>query len=720
MTRTSTWEWAIDADEVRWAGDPDATTAGPPAGFRGTLPAFLDLLHPDDRSSTRDTLARAARDGSRFATEFRIVRSDGSVRWRAIAGDVVRSRTERPVRLVAAAQDVTELKATNERLAQAAGRYRTLVEQLPLASYVEGLDEESAAYISPQIVDLVGYTAEQWVADPDFFASTLHPADRDRVLADFAAMHKTGESFECEYRLVARDGRVVWIHDAAVVVRDGAGEPMYAQGYMIDISDRKRNEQALRRSQQRLQEQMVAAEYQALHDELTGLPNRTLFHDRVEQALRQGRRDGSTFGVMLIDLDRFKDVNDTLGHQSGDLLLQEIAARLRGAMRANDTVARLGGDEFAVLAAGPADVDGARQFADRLREDLAKPISIGGVSIEMEASVGIALYPPDGDDPQTLLRRADVSMYVSKSSHVPVVYTAALDHHSVARLGLVSELRRALDSDELIVYYQPQAYLGTGIVQKVEALVRWQHPDRGLLGPDQFIPLAEQTGLIRALTRFVLDAALGQCRAWLDAGRDIRVAVNITGRELLDLAFPDEVVELLAKWDLEPGRLELEITETTIMTDPPRARAILGRLRDLGVRLAVDDFGSGNSSLSYLKRLPIDVLKIDKSFVQNMAVDAGDAAIVRTAIDLGRSLGLEVVAEGVETEDAKRHLAALGCDAFQGYYLGRPQPADAVFGDTAHVGDGTLTCPKSTDGGAELAGRTPRITRYPAASEPAA
>jgi diguanylate cyclase (GGDEF)-like protein len=447
---------------------------------------------------------------------------------------------------------------------------------------------------------------------------------------------------------------------------------------MIDISERKRNEEALQRSQERLLEQMGRAEHQALHDGLTGLPNRTLFRDRAEQAVLRGNRAGSGFAVMLIDLDRFKEVNDTLGHHSGDLLLQEVAGRLRRALRKNDTVARLGGDEFGVIGSDLCDAAAARTVAEKLCEVLAQPIVIGGLAMEVEASIGIAIFPEHGEDVETLIRHADVSMYVSKNTHTPIVYASEYDQHSLTRLILIGELRRALDGNELVVHYQPQAKVATGEVGKVEALVRWQHPQRGLLGPDQFIPLAEQTGLIRSLTRHVLDASLAQCRVWRDEGRRLAVAVNITSRELIDLHFPDEVAELLAKWAVEPAQLELEITETTIMTDLPRTRSILARLRELGVRLAIDDFGSGHSSLGYLKRLPVDVLKIDKSFVMQMGQDPGDAAIVRSAIDVGHSLGLEVVAEGVEDERAKRRLEELGCDAFQGYYLGRPQAASAL------------------------------------------
>jgi diguanylate cyclase (GGDEF)-like protein/PAS domain S-box-containing protein len=674
----STWDWNILTGEIEWSRELEATHGVAPVSFGGTFQSFLDLVHPEDRDRVRHTLVEAAEKGRGFELEYRIVLADGQIRWRMAAGDILADRAGQASHMTGVGQDITERREAEERLRLSEGRYRTLVEQLPLASYVEQLDAESAVYMSPQIAELVGYSAQEWVADPTFFGRVLHPGDRDRVLAGFASMHESAEQFECEYRLFARDGRIVWIHDAAVVVHDEAGVPLYAQGYMIDISERKRSEEALRRTQDGLREQMQRVEYQSLHDGLTDLPNRTLFQDRAEQALLRANREGSGFAVMLIDLDRFKEVNDTLGHASGDLLLREIAGRLHRVMRESDTVARLGGDEFGVVAPGLSDSAAARVLAEKLREELAQPVVVGGLTIEVEASVGIAIYPDHGEDVETLIRHADVSMYVSKNTHTPVVYAAAYDHHSLARLALVGELRRALARNELLVHYQPETDAATGEVRKVEALVRWQHPEHGLLEPDQFIPLAEQTGLIRELTRYVLDAALGQCHAWQAEGRELAVAVNITGRELIDVRFPDEVIELLAKWRINPAQLELEITESTIMSDPPRARNVLARLSKLGVRLAIDDFGSGHSSLGYLRQLPIDVLKIDKSFIQKMVEDTGDAAIVSTAIDLGHNLGLEVVAEGVETEEAKRQLEALGCDTLQGYHLGRPQLASKL------------------------------------------
>jgi diguanylate cyclase (GGDEF)-like protein/PAS domain S-box-containing protein len=672
------WEWNPETGEARWSEALEEMHGLVPGSFAGTFEAFLELAHPDDRELVEAAVSRGASEGADYELEYRIVRPDGEVRWRRSAGRAFRG-SGKGVRMIGVGQDITARRDAEEQLRETERKYRTLVEQLPLVSYLERLDEESAMYISPQIAALLGYTAEEWVSDPTFFGKVLHPEDRDRVLNGFAAMHATGEPFECEYRLIANDGQVVWIRDAAVVVCDDNGHPLYAQGYMIDITERKRAEAALLESQQLLREQMEAAEHQALHDSLTDLPNRTLFRDRIEQALREVKRTSGGLAVMLIDIDRFKEVNDTLGHHFGDLLLEEIGRRLPRALRAGDTVARLGGDEFGVLVRDICDPATAETAAEKIRIALAEPLVLAGVAIEVDASVGIALSPDHGDDVQTLLRHADVSMYVSKTTHRPSVYATDHDHYSPARLALVGELRRALEKDdEIVVYYQPQADARTGEVARVEALVRWSHPEHGLLAPDQFIPLAAHTGLMRPLTRYVLNTALRQCGQWRSEGYDVAVAVNVTGRDLVDPRFPEEVAKLLTKWAVAPAQLELEITEGTILADPPRARVVLMRLNELGVTLAIDDYGSGQSTLGHLKRLPIDTLKIDQSFVLNMAEDKDDAVIVRSTIDLGHNLGLRVVAEGVETEEAASRLADIGCDVIQGHYFGRPQSAELV------------------------------------------
>ena len=430
----------------------------------------------------------------------------------------------------------------------------------------------------------------------------------------------------------------------------------------------------LRRVTRKLRGHLAEIEHQALHDGLTGLPNRDLLRRRLDDALAHAAARDSGVSVLLLDLDRFKEVNDTLGHQSGDLLLQRLGDRLSSLIRDTDTVARLGGDEFAVVSPGAADAESALTLAERIRAGLEVPVALAGLTVQVEASIGIALFPEHGEDVEALIRHADVAMYNAKKTHRPMLYSHKDDHYSPARLALVGELRRAITDGELVVHYQPRVELASGEVRAVEALVRWNHPERGLLSPGEFLPLAEHTGLIRPLTRYVLDAALADCSSWVAEGLRPGVSMNLSARDLLDADLPAEVEALLSKHGVDPTLLEMEITENTILTDPERARAVLERLQGLGVRLSIDDFGTGFSSLGQLRRLPVDVLKIDKSFVLNMAHDDNDDVIVRSTIDLGHNLGLQVVAEGVETQEVWDRLAQLGCDTAQGFFISRPLP----------------------------------------------
>ena len=419
--------------------------------------------------------------------------------------------------------------------------------------------------------------------------------------------------------------------------------------------------------QRRTERQAAENQHQALHDGLTGLPNRTLLRDRTHQAIRPADRERSPAALLLIDLDRFKEVNDTLGHHYGDQLLIQVGQRLQAALRQVDTVARLGGDEFAILLPRIVSAEGAVAVANKLQAVLEEPFELEGQNLDVEASIGLALYPDHGNDPDELLQRADIAMYVAKDTHAGfVLFDPKLDQHSPRRLALLGELRRAIDQGQLVLHYQPKVDAHTGALLGVEALVRWQHPDHGLVHPADFIPLAERTGLIGPLTHYVLNAALHQCQAWRQAGHELAVAVNVSARRLLDLAFPDEVDALLAHWQLPARLLVVEITESTIMANPQHAMEVLRRLNEMGVQLAIDDFGTGYSSMAYLKSLPVHELKVDRSFVSHMTSNGRDAVIVRSTVDLGRNLGLRVVAEGVEDGQTLQELDDLGCDAIQG------------------------------------------------------
>jgi diguanylate cyclase (GGDEF)-like protein len=416
--------------------------------------------------------------------------------------------------------------------------------------------------------------------------------------------------------------------------------------------------------------------HQALHDALTDLPNRTLLYRRTQKAIAAAQRGDGLVALLLIDLDRFKEVNDTLGHDHGDELLVEVAGRLRGALRRGDTLARLGGDEFAVLLCDLPDRSAVGDLAGRLIDALRRPFALRGVAVELEASIGVALCPDHGADVNTLVQRADVAMYDAKRSKASIAtYSPERDPYSADRLSLLAELRRALNGNELVLHYQPKVAVDGGAVIGVEALVRWQHPERGLLAPGEFVPLAERTGTVAELTRWVLDAALVQSRAWRDAGLDLPVAINLAAANIVDTTLPDAVAAALERHGVPGDRLECEISEDTVMADPVRAMDVLGRLRAMGLRLSLDDFGTGHSSLAYLKRLPLDEVKIDRSFVLGMTEDENDAVIVRSTIDLARNLGLDVVAEGVENEAILRDLGDLHCDVAQGFHLSRPLPA---------------------------------------------
>jgi diguanylate cyclase (GGDEF)-like protein len=412
----------------------------------------------------------------------------------------------------------------------------------------------------------------------------------------------------------------------------------------------------------------------AYHDALTQLPNRTLFYDRLQQAILAANRENETLALLILDLDRFKEINDTMGHHIGDLLLKQVGSRLRDSLRESDTIARLGGDEFAILLSN-INYEGVISTAQKALELLQGPYTLEGANLDVQVSIGIAIFPEHGEDVATLMRHGDVAMYVAKHvGHGYAVYSPEQHQQKPRHLALMRELRYAIERDELLVHYQPKIDLRTKRVIGVEGLVRWQHPLGGLITPDQFIPLAERSGLIKPLTQWVLNAVLRQCRGWHQAGKEISVAMNLSAPILQDPEFPDQITRLLQTCGVTPPWLELEITESAMMGDPARALEVLMKLHGMGIRLSIDNFGTGYSSLDHIKKLPINEVTIAKPFVTGMVADENDAVLVHSIINLAHNLGLKVIAEGVEDHETLNRLTALDCDAAQGYLMAPPLP----------------------------------------------
>ncbi len=504
--------------------------------------------------------------------------------------------------------------------------------------------------------ELIGRNVSILMSDPyrkehDRYIDKYLASGKGRLInnrADVIGLRKDGTSFPIEIAL------------SEMFI----GEQRYFVAVARDVTESKR--------------QTAALQYQALHDALTELPNRSLLSDRIHQSILLAQREHHELALLVMDLDRFKDINDTLGHQYGDKVLQEVSLRMRSALRESDTIARLGGDEFAILLPNTS-LSQAKTLADKLLQIIEEPLLIGEQVLHVGGSIGITLYPQHGEDEVALMQRADVAMYVAKRGHHgSAVYDPSVDQHSLRNLALLGELRGAIERDQLLLHYQPKVNLKTGKIYGVESLVRWQHPRHGLMYPDEFVPLAEQTGLIAPLSQWALKEGLKTCNEHFNAiGLD--VAVNLSVRNLQDINFPDRVARLIDEHGGDPEPLQLEITETAIMADPGRALDVLNRLSAMGVKLSIDDFGTGYSSLAHLKQMPVDELKIDKSFVTGMLEDKSDAMIVRSVIDLAHNIGISVVAEGVETQAVYERLKEMGCDAVQGYYMGKPMSVDDLL-----------------------------------------
>jgi len=549
--------------------------------------------------------------------------------------------------------------------------YGPLAEGVPTVTYIyEPGIEGQCLYISPSVERVLGFTQEDWMSDGGLWDRLLHPEDADRVINAEAECARSGEALVQEYRISRSDGRVIWIRDEMTVVRGGDGrhDPLFFGAFM-DVTDRKRMEAELERL--------------ALYDSLTGLPNRALFSDRLDQAIAHRART-QAIAVYFLDVDRFKRINDSLGHAAGDEVLREVAARVQRMLRPEDTVARFGGDDFTVLCESIGGVLEAVGVADRLQREIAQPLRAGGAELRLSASIGITLAEPGEEaDHSRLVEDADAAMYRAKErgGARTELFDMAMRDRAVNAISIEQELSRGLERGELRLYYQPLVSLTSGEMVGAEALIRWQHPERGLLTPDKFLPIAEESGLIVQVGAWAVGEACRRLRDWDRTGNgpsNFSLAVNLSARELTHPDVVSTVLNAVRRSALDPHRLTIEVTESTAMADRDSGFRALRELHDAGVRIAIDDFGTGYSSLDHLREMPADILKIDRSFVAGMSANSPDTALVAAAIAMGRALELEVVAEGIETSEQVTDLLELGCPLGQGFLLARPLPPEDI------------------------------------------
>jgi diguanylate cyclase (GGDEF)-like protein/PAS domain S-box-containing protein len=595
--------------------------------------------------------------------EVRVRRKDGTIIWLEIGGAPVVDAAGNVVGSMGVHKDVTERRLAEEALRESEARYRLMAENsTDMISRTSNLG--IILYASDASRRLLGYEPSELIGHS--FYDFIFEVDREEVRYLSSLIHESGPT-TFAYRVEKKDGSLVWFETTSRSVRDVVtGEIHEIVGVSRDVTERKRVEEQI--------------EYQAYHDALTGLPNRRLFRDRLTVALAHARRMKHPLAVMFLDLDRFKVVNDTLGHSIGDELLKSIAARLQASLREEDSVARMGGDEFTVLLADLKTIDDAAKIAQKVLDTVAQPLQIEGTELFITTSIGIALFPNDGDTAEALLANADHAMYRAKDAgrNSCQMFTAAMNSRALERLSLENDLRHALDRGEMQLHYQPQINIATGRITGVEALLRWNRPGFGVVGPKEFIPIAEETRLIVPIGEWVLREACRQAMAWQsDRAGGFRMAVNLSPRQFQNNDLPQLIASALEESGLAPGDLELEITESLAMQNTARTVTMLQRLREMGVRIAIDDFGTGHSSLNYLRSFPIDSLKIDQEFVQEIEGSAADRAIVSAVIGMARGLSLRVTAEGVETDGQLAYLREQGCEEVQGFLFGVPVPASA-------------------------------------------
>ncbi|MET0275696.1 MAG: EAL domain-containing protein [Acidimicrobiia bacterium] len=632
----------------------------------------FELIHPEDQARARMAFQSVMTNPQAAErVEFRMRHADGG--WRTLEALGTNLLDDPSVEgLVISARDLTDRRRAEADLREAQERFRSAFEHAPIGMALIALDG-AVFRVNRALVGILGRSEPELLRAN--LADLVHPDDRTQTRDAIA--HLLGgdaPSDQHEQRFIHQDGHAVWLSVSTSLVRDMSDRPLYFVTQMEDITERKASGEALA--------------HQAIHDPLTGLPNRLLFVERLGRELTRAAARRERVAVLFLDLDRFKVVNDSLGHSAGDRLLVSVADRLSAAMGPTDVVARFGGDEFVILSQNVSSEETAELMAERLAAVVAKPLALVEGEVFVTASVGIALSEGTGDTPETLLRNADAAMYHAKElgRNRAELFDPPTHHRAVDNLRTGNALHRALERGELRVHYQPVLDLVSMKLTGFEALIRWQHPERGLIPPNDFVPLAEETGLIVPLGMWALEESCRQAVRWHRASKDgarIAISVNLSPRQLAEPALPNDVARVLSETGLHPDSLWLEITESTLMRDTESALSALGALRALGVHLSVDDFGSGYSSLAYLAQLPVESLKIDRSFVTGVPSRPDSTAITTAIVRLAKALDLTTVAEGIEEPEQLDTLRAIGCDLGQGYLFSRPRPAEHFGADPA-------------------------------------
>jgi diguanylate cyclase (GGDEF)-like protein/PAS domain S-box-containing protein len=621
----------------------------------------FDFFAPEDAAFYQQTDDEALGGHAPVAYERPYTIGD-DVRWMLVRKSAL-TRPDGSRVVVLVLIDVTERRAAEAALRESETRFRDF--SAAAGEYVWEADLEGRfTYVSSRVQSVWGYADHELTGRTP--AELMPPGEAERVREWLRHNMRSDGSFnDLEHTIVDRHGETRWVLINAVGTVDATGKRIGQRGTGRDITDRKTAEARI--------------SFLATRDPLTELPNRVLFNDRLEQGIVAARRTGQSLALLFIDLDRFKNINDSLGHQVGDLLLREVADRMQGCIRKGDTLSRLGGDEFVVTLEGLQQAEDAAQVAAKIIKTLSRPCEIAGHTLNTSCSIGISIYPLDADDDRALMKNADTAMYHAKERgrNNYQFFSPEMNVRAVERHTLETALRAALDRQEFTLYYQPLVAMRSGKIVGVEALLRWQHPQRGVLAPATFMAVAEESGLIEPIGQWVLRTACQRAKAWLESGYPaLKVAVNISARELIrPREFARGISRILSSTGLDPRCLELEMTESLLIQNADENIAVLRKLGDEGVRIAVDDFGKGYSSLSYLRQLPIDTLKIDRSFLRDIEHDSEDVAIIQAIVAMAHSLGLQVTAEGVETRGQLDALARLGCDEYQGYLFSKPLPA---------------------------------------------